>query len=192
MGIRTKISNSTGALFLALITSIFAISAPDHSFAQTTELDGLFEQLQDPALQDWKSVENKIWKEWSRSGSDSLDLLLERGKRAMERGNLVDAIDHLTALTDQAPEFAEGWNARATAFFMMQRYGLSVADIERTLALNPRHFGAMSGLGMIMENLGKPKEALLAYKGARAVHPFLPDVLKAIERLEEAVSGTAL
>ncbi len=162
------------------------------AWAQTDELDELFTQLHDPVDGDWRSVENQIWKAWSHSGSDAMDLLLERGRRAMRAGDLDKAVEHLTALTDHAPEFAEGWNARATVFFMMEEYALSVADIETTLALNPRHFGAMSGLGMILETLGQYDQALLAYRGALAVHPYRPDLHRAIERLEDKTDGTSL
>ncbi|MFQ5437528.1 MAG: tetratricopeptide repeat protein [Paracoccaceae bacterium] len=141
---------------------------------------------------DWRAVETRIWKKWSTSGSVAMDLLLERGRRAMQAGDLAGAVEHLTALTDHAPEFAEGWNARATAFFMMEEYALSLHDIEITLSLNPRHFGAMSGLGMIMERLERPREALRAYRGALAVHPNRPDLKKAVERLKDKVEGTEL
>ena len=110
----------------------------------------------------------------------------------MERGDVIDAIGHFTALIDHAPEFAEGWNARATAFFIADRYGLSIADIRQTLALNPRHFGALSGLGMIMERIDKPDKALLAYRRALDIHPHRPNVILAIERLEMVVEGTEL
>ena len=84
-----------------------------------------------------------------------MDLLLQRGQEAMEAGDLDAAIEHFTALTDHAPDFAEGWNARATAFFQDERYGPALADIERTLALNPDHFGALMGLAMILEQLDR-------------------------------------
>ena len=110
----------------------------------------------------------------------------------MNAGDLPKAVEHFTALTDHAPEFAEGWNARATAFFMMHEYGLSVHDIEITLRLNPRHFGALSGLGMIYETLDLPKDALKAFRAALAVHPNRPDLLEAVKRLEDKAAGTLL
>ena len=160
--------------------------------AQSEALDDLFIELQTPDSEDWQAVEKRIWKEWSNSGSDSMDLLLERGRQAIRDGDLEKAAEHLTALTDHAPEFAEGWNARATVFFLMEEYGLSVADIETTLSLNPRHFGALAGLGMIYERVDKPEIALRAYEQALAVHPYRPDVIEAIKRLKEATQGTSL
>src|SRR5690606_3470319 len=100
-----------------------------------------------PDNAEWRLAEADILREWSKSGSPAMDLLLKRGREAMEAGDLKAAIEHLTALTDHAPEFAEGWNARATAYFLAGAFGPSVDDIRHTLALNPRHFGALAGLG---------------------------------------------
>lgn len=162
------------------------------AMADQSELDQLFQELQDPAADDWEAVEKRIWKVWSQSGSDAMDLLLERGRQAIRTGDLQKAIEHLTALTDHAPEFAEGWNTRATAFFMAEEYALSARDIEQALALNPRHFGAMSGLAMILEAIGEPEKALQAYRAALAVHPHRSDIHEAIERLEQATGGVSL
>jgi len=171
-------------LTFALLTSI--------AKAQTAALDELFAELQRPEAEDWPEIERRIWKEWEQSGSDAMDLLLERGQEAMRQGDPAKAVEHLTALVDHAPDFAAGWNARATAFFMLEEYGLSVADIQRTLALNPRHFGALAGLGMIYEAIDEPKAALRAYQAALAVHPHRPDVIDAIKRLTEETRGQSL
>ncbi len=157
--------------------------------AQTPELDALFERLQEPDAADWERVEREIWQEWSQSGSAAMDLLLERGRAAMQAGETAAAIEHLTALTDHAPDFAEGWNARATAYFQADLYGPSIADIERTLALNPRHFGALAGLAVMLEQLGFPQEALSAYTALQAIHPHRPNVEEAIERLKTELGG---
>jgi len=175
---------------ISLFLGLFGGSGP--AGAQSAELDRLFEELQQSGEGDWQAVENRIWNAWSHSGSDAMDLLLERGRAAMQAGELDKAIEHLTALTDNAPDFAEGWNARATAYFMLGEYGQSIADIERVLALNPRHFGALAGLGMIYERLDMDEAALRAYRAAIAVHPFRPDLKEAIERLEARTGGTAL
>ncbi len=160
--------------------------------ADEAELDALFERLRTPELPEWQEVERQIWTEWSKSGSDTMDLLLERGRAAMVEGDHLAAIEHLTALTDHAPDFAEGWNARATAYFNAGQYGPSIKDIERTLALNPRHFGAMSGLGQILAELGFETEALDILRRAIAIHPHRPDLKSSIEFLEARVDGTDL
>lgn len=179
--------------FVAAILLFIAIMAqPLTSFAQTAELDELFEQLKEPIDGNWQDIEKRIWKAWSRSGSDAMDLLLTRGRDAMQSGDVRTAISHFSALIDHAPEFAEGWNARATAFFMIEEYGLSVSDIQTTLALNPRHFGAMAGLGMILERTENYEDALKAYEAAIAVHPHRRDLIEGIERVKVKTEGTSL
>lgn len=176
-------------LFWLAATSVVTSSA---AVAQNANLEELFAQLADPDLEDWEAVEDKIWREWSNSGSRGMDLLLERGRAAMARGDFEAAIDHLSALIEHAPDFAEGWNARATAFFLMDEFGLSVADIQQTLILNPRHFGAMAGLGGIFEQTGRYKEALTVYSRALELHPHQTNILDAIERLQVEVGGSTL
>ena len=192
MSIISEITSRTATLTRSILVTFFLIAISAPVSADDSRLDELFAELQQPDLQDWKSVEDKIWQEWSKSGSVAMDLLLSRGRDAMSAGEYDEAISHLTALVDHAPEFAEGWNARATAFFMMDEYGLSVSDIQHVLALNPRHFGAMAGLGMILEEIGNPKEALTVYTKALEVHPHQPQVIEAVERLRAAVEGTSL
>ena len=160
--------------------------------AGEAELDALFKRLQSADSETWEPIEQEIWAEWSNSGSAAADLLLNRGRSAMAAGDLEAAIEHLTALTDYAPDFAEGWNARATAYFQANLYGPSVDDIGRVLALNPRHFGALSGLGMILEELGYEKEALKAYREVQEIHPHRPNVQEAIDRLQREVAGQDL
>ncbi|MBF9022340.1 tetratricopeptide repeat protein [Rhodobacterales bacterium LSUCC1028] len=152
----------------------------------------MLSELQSPVLPDWERVEAEILNLWSRSGSPAMDLLLRRGRQAMARGDYSAALTHLTALTDHAPEFAEGWNARATLFYEMGDYGPSLDDIARTLALNPNHFGALTGLGMIMEQVEAYSHALDAFRAARAIHPHRPDLEQAVERLERQLEGISL
>ncbi len=182
------VSGTLKAIALLLVLGF----TPSPGAAQSTELDQLFEQLANPQTQDWQRVENQIWTLWSLSGSAAMDLLLARGREAMNSGNMNVAIEHFTALTDHAPDFAEGWNARATAYFHAGMFGPSIQDIQRTLALNPRHFGALSGLGMILVQLDMTEEALDAYRAALIIHPHKTSIQVTIERLEKLVSGTDL
>lgn len=152
-------------------------------------LDALFERLaaaDDAAHERW---EQEIRRLWNRSGSDTADLLLKRGRDAMEAEARVRAIHHFTALVQHRPDFAEGWNARATAFYAEGELGLALVDIERTLALEPRHWGALTGLGVIMEQVDRPADALAAYRAAAAVNPHVEQVNEAIERLAPDVDG---
>lgn len=175
-----------------ILMAVVFLAIPVTGMADEATLDSLFAELQDPANEHWEATEEEIWKEWSRSGSGALDLLLERGRSAMAEGNYEAAVEHLSALIDHAPGFAEGWNARATAFYLMNQYGLSMADIRQALALNPRHFGAMSGLGAILEQTGRLKDALAVYTRALEIHPHQPGVIEAVERLSTEVDGTSL
>ena len=156
------------------------------------ELDRLFSTLQGASAAEAVRIESDIWRIWSRSSSAAMDLLLERGRKAAEQGDFEAALDHLTALTDHAPDFAEGWNARATVFFQTGAYGPAIADLQRVLALNPRHFGALSGFGMILEEIDRPAQALETYRAALTLHPHMQGVIEAVSRLEAKTSGSSL
>ncbi|MCV2881442.1 tetratricopeptide repeat protein [Actibacterium sp. XHP0104] len=186
MVIKCNILNAMRAALLLLGLSFV------HDAAAQTRLDELYAELARPDLPNWEMVEDEIWKEWSKSGSPAMDLLLKRARDAMEAGDFALAVEHLTALTDHAPDFAEGYNARASAYFQLGLFGPAVDDLRRALALNPRHFGAMIGLGSILEDVGDTEKALRAFRAALAIHPHEPDLKEAVERLEREVSGAAL
>lgn len=190
MGVVKHKSNLIVAAFLLVVWF------PALCLAQVTEqddkLDSLFEQLKQPDLENWKTVEDEITLIWSRSGSPSVDLLLQLGQKALENEDTKTAIEHFTAVTDHAPDFAEGWNMRATAYFVAGLYGPAVADIKRTLQLNPRHFGAMSGFAMILEETGKPQQALEVWRIVRDLHPNHPNIKQVFERLERQEMGREL
>lgn len=161
-------------------------------FAEEAELEALFEGLRGQDAAAAVQIESRIYDIWSQSGSASMDLLLERGRKALNEGDTHLAIEHFTALIDHAPEFPEGYNARATAFFQTGQYGLSLADIQRTLAMNPRHFGAMSGLALILEEIGRPEDALEAWREVQKIHPHRDGLDEALRRLEQQVEGAKL
>jgi len=175
---------------VAAVLPIFLLCAP--LGAQTLEMDALFGQLATADARASQRIERQIWSEWSKSGSAAMDLLLQRGRDALAEGETQAAIDHFSALIDHAPDFAEGWNARATAYFQAGQYGPSIEDIAHVLTLNPKHFGAMAGLGAMLEELDRPERALEVYRAALAIHPHLTGVLEAVERLETASAGQEL
>jgi tetratricopeptide (TPR) repeat protein len=160
--------------------------------ADDAELEALFEGLKNAESMAAIQIESRIYEIWSNSGSPSMDLLLERGREAMNKGDTKLAIEHFTALVDHAPEFAEGYNARATAYFQNGQYGPSLEDIRHTLALNPRHFGAMSGLALILEEVGRPEDSLAAWREVQKLHPSQEGLEAAIQRLERQVDGETL
>lgn len=156
----------------------------------SARLDALFIELAEPGRADWERVEDEIARIWSRSGSESMDLLLRRGNDAVEAEDFGQALDFYSALIDHAPDFAEGWNARATVYFLMGEYSLSIADIEHVLALNPRHFGALAGLASMFEDMGQPGLALRALRAAQTLNPNRPNINEAATRLER-ITGAA-
>jgi tetratricopeptide (TPR) repeat protein len=173
-----------------LFAALMAFTAP--AWAEDDRLDALFEALRTADAGSYERIEDQIWALWSRSGSASLDYLLERGRDAIAAGEQAAAIEHLTALVENAPDFAEGWNVRATAYYQAGLVGPALADIARTLTLEPRHFGALSGLGLILEETGQTEAAIRAYEAALAIHPNRPDLREAVERLEEDLQGEAI
>jgi tetratricopeptide (TPR) repeat protein len=187
MGARAAILNRIVAALLPLFLTCAAAWAED-----TAKLDDLFQRLQSAGAEEAGRIETEIWIEWSKSGSPAMDLLLQRGRDALALGDTASAIAHFTAIIDHSPDFAEAWNARATAYFQAGDYGPSVADIAQVLQRNPRHFSALSGLGTILEETGSPERALAAYKAALAIHPHLEGVAQAVERLEAQTTGQEL
>lgn len=168
-------------------------TSPAEAAAQRkARLDSLFARLAKPNSTDWLSVQDQIWRIWSHSGSPSMDLLLERADKAMKNGDTDLALSFLDDLVRLDPGFAEGWNKRATVYFKLGEYGRAVADIERTLALEPRQFGALAGLGTILERLGDKKGAYTAYKAALSINPNLPGAAEAVKRLAPDVEGRPL
>ncbi len=180
------------ALHNLVVATLLVLSLATPLVADESRLDDLFQQLQSATDEEALGITDTIWLEWSRSGSPAMDLLLKRGRDAMNAGLPQIAVGHLTALIDQAPDFAEAYNARATAYFQTGDLGPSVGDIAHTLTLNPRHFGALAGLGMIFEQLDEPEQALEAYKAALAINPHMSDVKDAVARLETTVGGQDL
>lgn len=176
-------------LNLAVAASV--LLAP-FSVASAQELPELLSELARPDNEGWRRVERQVIGAWSKSGSAAMDLLLQRGRDAIREGDYKAAVEHLTALTDHAPDFAEGWNARATALFHANQYGPALDDLARTLALNPNHFGALAGLGSILRETGNKPAALRAFKAALAIHPHLEQVRQAADRLEKELSGQAI
>lgn len=175
---------------VAAFVAYFAICLP--AIADEAEVEALFEGLKTADPRSSAQIETRLYEIWSQSGSASIDLLLERGRKAMEEGDTSLAIEHFSAMIDHAPEFAEGYNARATAFYLEGRFGLSLNDIQETLARNPRHFGAIGGLALILEELGRPEDALAAWRQVELIHPNREGLSDAIRRLERQVEGEAI
>ena len=155
--------------------------------ADETALDRLFAQLAEAGPEAWRPLQQEIVRTWSRSGSPSADFLLRRGREALSEGDIQAALDHSGAVTDHAPGFAEGWHLRAAALSRAERLGPALAAVQRALALEPRHFGAMLGLSTILQAMEEPEAALDVLRRAREIHPHHPELRQGIEGLEAIV-----
>lgn len=157
---------------------------------QTKNLDFLFGALKvAPDEDSAKSIEERIWAQWMTSGSDTANLLMNRAKQAVEGGDHDLAIRLLDAVVEVKPRYVEGWNRRATVFFLKKDYAAALKDLRKVLTLEPRHFGALAGLGLIMQEIGSDKDALAAYRRAVDIHPQLKGMADKIKSLAEKVEG---
>ncbi len=154
-------------------------------------LDRLFEQLKkDPKETSSTATARMIWREWTASGSRSIDLLMSWAITAMRTQKYAKAEDLLDQVVVLSPEFAEGWNRRATLHFAKQDYSRSLADIEKTLILEPRHFGALSGLAVIMQRIDREEDALKAWYRVLEIYPANKAAQDAVIALEEKLAGS--
>jgi tetratricopeptide (TPR) repeat protein len=153
-------------------------------------LDFLFEALKAaPDADAAKLVEGRIWALWLASGSDTTDLLMSRVKQASDAKDNKLAIRLLDSIVEMRPDYVEAWNRRATIHFANKDFGRSLGDIRQVLAREPRHFGALTGLGVIMQEFNEDKLALEAFRKALAVNPHLSKVPDFVKTLAEKVEG---
>jgi tetratricopeptide (TPR) repeat protein len=136
-----------------------------------------------------KIVEDRIWAIWLASGGDTCNLLMTRVKVAVDAEKYDLAIRLLDAIIELKPNYVEAWNRRATVFFLKKDYGDALADLAKVLTLEPRHFGALTGLGAIMQDLGDEKGALIAFRQALAIDPHLQGVGDKVKTLTIKVEG---
>jgi len=162
-----------------------AIATPAAADQKDPRLEPLFTQLQATAsLPEAQAVEAQIWMIWMDAKDGPTDTLMQLGLAAMQAGNLAGALELFDAVTVQKPDFAEGWNKRATVLYMLGAYDHSAEDVAKVLALEPRHFGALAGLGLIDMELDKTDEAIDAFERALKLHPQLPGVKQRLEVLQ--------
>jgi tetratricopeptide (TPR) repeat protein len=130
-------------------------------------------------------ADQALWEIWSRSGNQEIARLFEAGTHALTQGRWDDAIAAFTAIVQRDPDFAEGWNKRATAYFLKGEYEKSLADCDEVIKRNPLHYGALSGYGMIYVELDQPARALEYFERALAVNPNMDGVRNTVETLRE-------
>jgi tetratricopeptide (TPR) repeat protein len=151
------------------------------------DLPALFKALRDQDDLVRALTEHSIWQVWSRSGDPKIDGLFAAGVEQMNHGQAQAAIDTFTEIIRLKPDFAEGWNKRATVYFFIGEYEKSLRDCDEVIKRNPQHWGALSGYGQIYLHLDKPEQALAYFQRALAVNPNLQQVEQMIERLKQAL-----
>jgi tetratricopeptide (TPR) repeat protein len=180
--------------WLTTLTIVLALVVGDVSLAgqKDPRLGPLFERLKGADAREAPAIENSIWQIWFTAEDGATKSLMELGVSAMQRGDLPAALQLFDAVTAQRPDFAEGWNRRATVLYMLGAHERSVADIQKTLELEPRHFGAWSGLGMIRNAQNRPDDALQAFEAALRVHPHLRGVRENVDALRKKLRNNAI
>lgn len=137
-------------------------------------------------------VEQRIWQVWLDHDNPQFRNLMDQGIRQMNRRNLNAALETFTQLTVMAPEYAEGWNKRATVHYLLGNYAASESDIEKTLMLEPFHFGALSGLGLVKIAQNQYLEARRAYLAALEVYPRMESAMQSLDALEELIRESSV
>ncbi|CAN5493309.1 tetratricopeptide repeat protein [soil metagenome] len=157
---------------------------------KTKSLDFLFGALKAaPDQESAKAVEARIWAVWTATPSDTAALLMARAKLAMDGKDTDIALKLLDAVIKLRPDYIEAWNRRATIYYLQNDYNRSMEDIRQVLIREPRHFGALAGLGMIMQETGDERHALDAFRKALAINPYLDRVPDLVKSLSEKVEG---
>ncbi len=158
-----------------------------------SRLDKMFNQLRTvPDIGNGLIVQAKIWEIWSKTRNDAVSKLIENGRIAMAKSEFQDALGIFDQIIEIAPDFAEGWNKRATVNYLVGDYKESLADIEQTLKLEPRHFGALSGRGLCYLELDNLPKALDAFEAALDINPWLQDARLYVEELNRVLQQQSI
>lgn len=173
-------------LGLALIALFLSCMPWREGYSDQTDqrLNSLFEQLM--AAEDMSTaaaVERQVWNIWIETGRGEVDLLVSEGIEAMSRGDIKAAIALFDKVVEMAPQYAEGWNKRATAYYLADEMSASMEDIRRTLVLEPRHFGAIAGMGLIFLHHKDGRGALRAFQEVLKIHPRSPGARSHVKQL---------
>ena len=176
------------SIILSLVL-IFSIS-PTIAGQNDTRLNNLFERLRvTQDLAEARGIEGTIWEIWTESENANVNRAMLIGIASMHAGQLGTALNKFNEVIQLAPDFAEGWNKRATIFYLMKKFDRSVNDIAQTLKLEPRHFGALSGLGLINQAIGQNKAAIKAFEHALDLNPHLPGLKEKVTKMKKLEFG---
>ena len=152
------------------------------TLGEMRDAEALLEALRDDEDEGVRSAaEQSVWRVWMRSGEPGVDALLARGIKSMSEGLMGQAVESFTRVIELRPDFAEGWNKRATAYYLMGDYEHSLKDCDEVIERNPHHFGALSGYGLIYVRLGNLERALEYFESAFAINPNMEGVAQSIE-----------
>jgi tetratricopeptide (TPR) repeat protein len=174
---------------VAAVVAVLLLAAAGTPLARAADpsLDRLFERLAAArGAAESQALEAEIWQTWMLGGGPAATSLMRIGVGAMARGDLPAALGVFDAIVRQNPDFAEGWNKRATVLYLMGALDAAATDCERVLRLEPRHFGALSGLGMIRMKQARVEEAIAAFERALALHPNLDGARTGLETLRRS------
>ena len=178
-------------LALAILWLGLALAPAASAGPREDQLDKMFARLkQTTSESEAQALTQAIWILWTTSDDSNVNDMMRRGLRMMSAQNYDEALQIFDRMVKYAPEFAEGWNKRATVHYMLGNFQESVADIQKTLALEPRHFGALSGLGMINVELDRNRDALKAFEEALKANPFLPGSRQQVQELKKKLQGS--
>lgn len=179
------------AWMAAAATLHFAI--PTSAGQNDPRLPALFDKLSAAeSTEEAAPIEAQIWALWTNSGQVDIDGLMAAGLAALSAEDFAEALAAFSDIIERKPDFAEGWNKRATVFYLMGDYQRSTEDIEEVLALEPRHFGALSGLGLIALAIGEPEQALEAFETALLIHPHMAGADTHIRDLRDQIKGRGI
>jgi tetratricopeptide (TPR) repeat protein len=173
-----------------LFAGLLLTALPGMADQTSPMLDELFSQLKREASpEEVAQIEQKIWKVWGFAENTKAHAPFAKGVVSMSAGSLRDAYGYFRDVTSIAPEFAEGWNKLATVEFYLGEYEASVRNIQRTLVLEPRHFGALSGLALIYEATGQPAQALDVLNQVKEIYPSMPGIDTRMQMLQDAIAA---
>jgi tetratricopeptide (TPR) repeat protein len=184
-----------GLLRSALLTALVAFGTATMASADQRDpnLPTLFKFLKAAQHSDQAGlVEDKIWEIWSMTGDSKLDRLMIASSEAMQRGDYAAALQDVDRILTARPDFAEGWNKRATVYYLMGDYEKAIADIDRTLELEPRHFGALSGLGLSNLKLGRDEAAADAFRRLLSIDPLYPNAKRNLKMAQDALAKNSI
>ena len=175
---------------LLVFAGMFGAPALTRADQNDPKLTELFADLKSSTdYQEATVIEQAIWQIWTVRGVPDVDQAMAYGIAAMNMGQLRTSVTSFDRVIKLAPDFAEGWNKRATVYYLMGRFDESVRDIQQTLQLEPRHFGALSGMGLIYDKMGRLPAAAKVWERALSIHPQMPGIRERVDEIKREAIG---